>query len=209
MTIPTTTAAPAPDPQKPPTPQHVGKFVRGDGVTVDRWERPCSPPAQRPKANEREVVYDLDAADEIDPVDYKPRRQRRSTFNLEPSDGGAIADAIRLSNESGVKFRQGAWWKTWGPWIGMALIFGFAIYGYGEPRGWFGVSQYPQTQPNKNSAAGGGIKSERDSVSRDSRPSRGANHSRELLVKWLLSGEIGSMTDEDVRDAERAVEADR
>lgn len=203
MTTQTTTAAPAaPQPERKPT--FVGRVVRDDGVTVDRWERPVPRSVPVHYRQEREVVYDLDAADEIEEV--RPQRRRRN------SDVDAVTQ-LRIDNEqAGREFQRNTVniAKRLGIWQWVVLVFGLGSIGWGAwvtIRG--GASEYPQTQPSRNSANGGGSKSERDSVSRDSRPGRGTNHCREVLVEWLRTGQIGSMTDEEKEVAIRAVEADR
>lgn len=143
------------------------------------------------------MVYDLDAADEIEEV--RPQR-RRIRAGLEPEDGGYASlaqEPMRESVASGVKtrnaIRQSATWKIYAPWIGMVLFIGIAVYGYGEPKGWFGASQYPQTQPHITPLPAG----------------VGTNHSRDLLIEWSRSATWKRLREAEQEAARKAVEADR
>lgn len=123
---------------------------------------------------------------------------------LEPADGGYTSlgrEAMRASVEAGVQtrnaIRQSATWKLYAPWIGMVLFLGVALYGYGQPRGWFGAVEYPQTQPN--------VKVEHSTRS----VSGGTNHSRDLLIEWSRSVTWKRLRADEQEAARRAVEADR
>ena len=146
--------------------------------------------------------------------DVAPRPQRKPApqvpvadedVDLEPADGGytsLVREAMRASVEAGVQtrnaIRQSATWKLYAPWIGMVLFLGIAVYGYGQPRGWFGAVEFPQTQPN--------VKVEHE---HSTRSVSGVNHSRDLLIEWSRSVTWRRLRADEQEAARRAVEADR
>lgn len=180
MTTPTTTAAPAaPQPERKPT--FVGRVVRDDGVTVERWERPVLMPR-------REVVYDLDAADD-EPV---PRRRRRVTFADDPPASGGWS----------------AWAGRYAPTAGAGLAFTLILYLGGWWLGWFQISwaptAWPQTQPSRSTTSqeyGAGSRSTVRTVG-------GANRCREFLLQLRERGGFGSLSADEEAAAKRAIDED-
>lgn len=194
MTTPTTIAAPAPQPERKPQqppPPYVGRFVRDDGVSVDRWERVIprdfTPSHHNGHGNRGNgVIYDLDAADD-EPV---PRRRRRMVYeDDQPASGG-----------------WSAWAGRYAPTAGAGLAFTLILYFGGWWLGWFqiswGLTTWPQTQPSRSSTSdGGGNRSY-------SRSGGGANRCREFLMQLRERGGFGSLSADEEAAAKRAIDED-
>lgn len=196
MTTPTAApASPQPErkpPQQPP-PTYVGRAVRDDGVTVERWERPVTAPVHaRPKtilAQERPVAYDLDsAADEVDLIAEARIDQRRASAQF-PREAQRSAKAAKFGGVS--------LWTVF-TWLVVFGGVGYTLYGQ------WSSGVYPQTQPSRNSAAVGGGSSPRGTSTDRGR----VNRCRELLMAWIRSGAIGSMHDDEIATALAAIEED-
>ena len=197
MTTPTTTAAPAaPQPERKPT--FVGRVVRDDGVTVERWERPVLMPRHlgahsvalgtQSAWSNTGVVYDLDAADD-EPV---PRRRRRVTYVDDPPASGGWS----------------AWAGRYAPTAGAGLAFTLILYLGGWWLGWFQISwaptAWPQTQPSRSTTSqeyGAGSRSTVRTVG-------GANRCREFLLQLRERGGFGSLSADEEAAAKRAIDED-
>lgn len=144
------------------------------------------------------------------------RASNRGGASVSGSGIGFDAQAqLRIDNEqAGREFQRTTvnTAKRLGIWQWVVLVFGLGSIGWGA---WVsiraGAGEYPQTQPavpNARSRSDRADRSDRGGGS-GSGAGRGTNHCREVLVEWLRTGQIGSMTDEEIEAARRAVEADR
>lgn len=145
------------------------------------------------------------------------RQRRRNSVEAEfgvgvGSDARDAVAQLRADNErAGREFQRNTITtaKRLGIWQWVVLVFGLGSIGWGA---WVsiraGAGEYPQTQPNNSARSD----RERESGARRAGGGvggSGVNHSRDLLIEWFRTGQIGSMTDDEIAAARRAVEADR
>lgn len=192
MTNPATTAAP-----NTPQPDPSGAVYVGFRDGRHWWAKGTPPPAKPPVATVTAASSEPPRRPQQVSVSFP--QTVASNFELDDPTTAAFAVAQRNAGQRfGAKIAAadsdlaaGRW--SFGAIVLCVLLTGSSLWGvyvsiWGQPASW---SKQPQTQPSLTHDSAGG-----------------RNHCRELLIEWIRSGAIGSMTDAEIEAAAQAVRED-